>query len=491
MEHLNGNELIEMGYETGPHFKEMLALANTLEENDVPRAQVLEAVDEIYQEYLDAKQAKLDNVVTMRENSDGVEEHVYLDEGANDYEKMNNEAVHKHVNVIRRLPTIVSTAIYPDACPVSPEPGTAPVGTVAATKNAIHPGMHSADICCSMFLTSMDKSTDVGRVMDAIQKVSHFGYGGRKDVEMGHGSDIIKRAQDNRFLASVKMFKAMDSHLGTQGDGNHFFNVGRKESNGDLTFVTHHGSRSPGALLYKEGMRVAEMFRSELAPDVPKGLAWIPYDTMEGEEYWEALQIIRAWTRHNHSTIHQLVMLELGFDPYRDITDQFWNEHNFVFKKDDVFYHAKGSTPVGGDHAHDADVHGRTIIPLNMGEPILIVKNHDENDYGFAPHGAGRYMSRTQYMKSNGGKTPEQMMKEQTSHIDARFYSGKPDLSELPGAYKNAESVERQIVDYKLANIVDRVMPLGSMMAGEQYKPWQDKKNAKKERRKLRKEKRR
>jgi len=29
MEHLNGNELIEMGYETGTHFKEMLTLANT------------------------------------------------------------------------------------------------------------------------------------------------------------------------------------------------------------------------------------------------------------------------------------------------------------------------------------------------------------------------------------------------------------------------------------------------------------------------------
>lgn len=76
-------------------------------------------------------------------------------------------------------------------------------------------------------------------------------------------------------------------------------------------------------------------------------------------------------------------------------------------------------------------------------------------------------------------KTALQIMKEEVSHIDARFYSGDPDMSELPSAYKNAEEVQKQIASYKLANVVDRVLPLGSMMAGNQHKPWLDKKERK------------
>ena len=36
-------------------------------------------------------------------------------------------------------------------------------------------------------------------------------------------------------------------HFGTQGDGNHFFFVGRIASTGETALVTHHGSRKPGA----------------------------------------------------------------------------------------------------------------------------------------------------------------------------------------------------------------------------------------------------
>ena len=30
-----------------------------------------------------------------------------------------------------------------------------PVGGIAVTKNAIHPSMHSADICCSVMMTNL------------------------------------------------------------------------------------------------------------------------------------------------------------------------------------------------------------------------------------------------------------------------------------------------------------------------------------------------
>jgi tRNA-splicing ligase RtcB len=58
--------------------------------------------------------------------------------------------------------------------------------------------------------------------------------------------------------------------------------------------------------------------------------------------------------------------------------------------------------------------------------------------------------------------------------IDARFFCGKADLSELPQAYKNAASVRSQINAYGLGEVIDEVIPYGSIMAGdwESDAPW-------------------
>ena len=50
-----------------------------------------------------------------------------------------------------------------------------------------------------------------------------------------------------------------------------------------------------------------------------------------------------------------------------------------------------------------------------MGEPILIVENHDENKTGFAPHGAGRNMSRSKYLKEIIGNKPTRTNTTRTS----------------------------------------------------------------------------
>jgi RNA-splicing ligase RtcB len=57
-------------------------------------------------------------------------------------------------------------------------------------------------------------------------------------------------------------------------------------------------------------------------------------------------------------------------------------------------------------------------------------------------------------------------MERETKGLDARFFSGEPDVSELPGAYKNAANVRAQIAHYGLAEIVDEVIPYGCIMAG-------------------------
>ena len=105
-----------------------------------------------------------------------------------------------------------------------------------------------------------------------------------------------------------------------------------------------------GTMLFKRGMAVAEKFRQALSPETPEHNAWIPSETREGEIYWRALQLVRAWTKCNHYAIHDLVAERLALKKQ----DRFWNEHNFVFRKPDgIFYHARCWAPEAG-----ADVRG-------------------------------------------------------------------------------------------------------------------------------------
>lgn len=265
-------------------------------------------------------------------------------------------------------------------------------------------------------------------------------------------------------------------HFGTQGDGNHFFYVGRLADSGALALVTHHGSRKPGAMLYKAGMAVANKTRLRLAPEVADFNGWIVADSQEGRDYWDALQTIRAWTKESHFAIHDAVASSLGLH----CADRFWNEHNFVFQRSDgLFYHAKVATPAFKGFA--ADDAGLTLIPLNMAQPILVTEGLDApHGLGFAPHGAGRNLSRTAHIRSRVGRPEADIIAEETAGIDARFFSGIPDISELPSAYKDAAAVRRQIEQFGLARVVATIEPVGSIMAGDWQRdaPWRRNKRA-------------
>jgi RNA-splicing ligase RtcB len=202
---------------------------------------------------------------------------------------------------------------------------------------------------------------------------------------------------------------------------------------------------------------------------------WIPYDTDEGKEYWQALQIVREWTKLNHQCIHEAVAKSVS-DIIPAPWNQFWNEHNFVFKDGDIFYHAKGATPMLDKFVPDSS-EGMRLIPLNMSQPILIAKANDNNNgLGFAPHGAGRNFSRSQHMKrSLVNKSVDELFVEETKGLDIRFHSGKIDISELPSAYKNADNVKYQIQHFNLGYIVDEIVPYGCIMAGQVDQPWRKK----------------
>ena len=147
-----------------------------------------------------------------------------------------------------------------------------------------------------------------------------------------------------------------------------------------------------------------------------------------------------------------------------------------MFKQGDLFYHAKGATPL--NDAFLPDSIGLKLIPLNMSEPVLIVSGETTaGNLGFAPPGAGRNLSRGKHKKTKEHLTTEEVFEAETAGLDVRFFSGEVDITELPSAYKNAATVRAQMEEFGLGRVQDEVMPFGCIMAGDWKKnaPWKKK----------------
>lgn len=440
---ITGKELIALGCKSGKWFPEAIAHINA---NNLSNDEILEYVK------------KFEEAPKIEPHAEALPFHKNI-RAESENENANVDSVFATMDVLMKTPTVINGCVMPDACPTG-ELGQIPVGGVVVAKNAIHPAMHSADICCSVMMTNFGLK-DAKSVLDAAHSITHFGAGGRND----HFNNLLPQELEDKIRGNKYLSKFLHyakTHLGTQGDGNHFLFVGNSSNTNDTCMVTHHGSRGFGANLYKAGMEVAERFRKRYSPKTLPRNAWIPYDTEEGREYWEALQIVREWTKLNHTLIHDKTLEAIN----SKLKLRFWNEHNFVFKEDDLFYHAKGATPLDDKFVPDS-YKGLRLIPLNMSEPVLVVRgNTTENNLGFAPHGAGRDLSRSEHKRRMGAKTDNEIFNEETKGLDVRFYSGVIDISELPSAYKNAANVQAQMQEFGLGEVVDRIMPYGCIMAG-------------------------
>lgn len=457
---ITGHDLHSWGFKSGKHFGALLVRAKELHRLGHPESEIIRELHTMVPAPIPE--------IAMRTNSRPFSFFLNCDaeEGSpdEDAQRDNMLAVIQHMDALMRVPVLRAGAVMPDACPSGSQPGTIPVGGVVSSTE-IHPGMHSADICCSMAITIFKRKDDPKKLLDAVQSVTHFGPGGRKDP-ITPSFTWMQDFESNPYLKGLENFAV--GHFASQGDGNHFAFVGHLKSGGQLCLVTHHGSRGLGAQLYKRGMAVAQKHTAIVAPRVPRHNAWIKGDSDTGRDYWDALQTVRKWTRASHFAIHDMAARATG----NAVIDRFWNEHNFVFQRDDgLFYHAKGATPSFRGFA--ADDTGVTLIPMNCSEPILIAKHKNRSGVeGFAPHGAGRNYSRTYHLKSEG--LDAELASLAKRGLDIRSFCGVPDLSELPSAYKGAAQVRRQIQEYDLAEIVDEILPYGSIMAGdwERDAPW-------------------
>jgi tRNA-splicing ligase RtcB len=336
------------------------------------------------------------------------------------------------------LPVSVRAALMPDA-----HLGYGlPIGGVLATENAVVPYAVGVDIACRMKLTVLDIPVkDLQRKQDwlrkAIEDETRFGIGANFKKRRQHG--VLDRDWSVSPVTKQNKDKAW-AQLGTSGSGNHFVEFGTFALNeavnglepGEyVALLSHSGSRGTGAGVCAHYSKLAKQRHPELPRELAN-LAWLDINSQEGQEYWNAMNLMGEYAAANHACIHRHLAEHLGREVLLDVE----NHHNFAWKethvidgeKRELFVHRKGATPAG------VGVLG--IIPGSMATPGFLVRGKGNADsLNSASHGAGRVMSRTKANKSLNWKDANHFLKER----DVTLISAG--LDEVPMVYKDIHSV--------------------------------------------------
>jgi len=334
------------------------------------------------------------------------------------------------------LPVSVAGALMPDA-----HVGYGlPIGGVLATENAVIPYAVGVDIACRMKMTVLDIPVrDLERKQDrltrAIEAETRFGVGANFKHRREHKvmdadwsvSGVTKQNKDRAW-----------SQLGTSGSGNHFVEFGLftahskindLEAGTYVALLSHSGSRGTGAAVCDHYSKIAFSQFKDL-PNELKRLAWL--DSQEGQEYWNAMELMGRYEAANHACIHRHIAENLGAQVLLDLE----NHHNFAWKEKhvidgverEVIVHRKGATPAG------QGVLG--IIPGSMASPGFVVSGKgNPESLDSASHGAGRAMSRKAANEKFNWKDVNHFLKQQGVTL---ISAG---LDEVPMAYKNIREV--------------------------------------------------
>jgi len=333
------------------------------------------------------------------------------------------------------LPISIRGALMPDAH----QGYGLPIGGVLATDNAIIPYAVGVDIACRMKLSIYDMSPiildqDCGRFEKILKEETRFGLGCFFDKKREH-SVMDEDWTINHIVNGLKD-KAW-SQLGTSGGGNHFVEFGiltLTEFNElglihgtYLALLSHSGSRGVGSTVANYYSKLAIKRHPELPKEL-KHLSYLSLDTYEGQQYWDAMQLMGKYAEGNHACIHKYVAKALGAEVILDIE----NHHNFAWKEKhdgkEVIVHRKGATPAG--------LGTLGIIPGSMATETYVVRGLGNSDsLNSSSHGAGRRMSRTQAKKQFTWSEAKKFIAERGVKL---MSAG---LDEVPMAYKDINEV--------------------------------------------------
>ncbi|MEI6196565.1 MAG: RtcB family protein, partial [Verrucomicrobiota bacterium] len=249
-------------------------------------------------------------------------------------EKLDHEAV-MQMEKACLLPVSVAGALMPDA-----HVGYGlPIGGVLATDNVVIPYAVGVDIACRMKMTVLDiplrdLEEKQDRLTRAIERETRFGIGAHFKERRAH--EVLDADWSVSPITKQNKDKAW-SQLGTSGSGNHFVEFGLFTTHSKINdlepgvyvaLLSHSGSRGTGASVcdHYSKLAVSQM------PDLPselKRLAWLSLASQEGQEYWNAMELMGQYAAANHACIHSHIAEHLGAQVLLDLE----NHHNFAWKE--------------------------------------------------------------------------------------------------------------------------------------------------------------
>lgn len=347
---------------------------------------------------------------------------------------------------VSRLPWVHGVRVMPD---VHLGQG-ATVGSVVAMRRAVSPSAVGVDIGCGMTAVKTDllqsdlpdnlhalrveieeavpvgfncheSAPDVGRL--GLARLAGRGW----DAFWGDFRGLHDGVQDREERAKRQM--------GTLGGGNHFIELTHDDA-GWIWLMLHSGSRNIGKEIAERHIAEAKGLGHNL--DLPdRDLAVFLAGTPQMDAYLRDLYWAQEYATRNRAVMMSLLrgVVQRHF-AVRGRAVRFGDtiscHHNYVAEERydgvDLIVTRKGAIRAGrGDYG---------LIPGSMGTGSYVVRGlGNELGYCSASHGAGRRMSRR---KARRTFTVDDLAA-QTAGVECRKDAGV--LDEIPGAYKDLESV--------------------------------------------------
>ncbi|MGI6543649.1 MAG: RtcB family protein [Limnochordia bacterium] len=327
-----------------------------------------------------------------------------------------------------------------------------PIGCVFATKNVIIPNAVGVDIGCGMaFARSNMRSTDVPKetlrkIVDSIMRSIPTGFEHHRSAQPCAALEdvdfIWSESKINKQLE--KEIAAGRHQIGTLGGGNHFIEIQRDETD-TVCIMVHSGSRNFGYKIANAYNKLAKELNQKWHSQVPPqwGLAFLPTDSAEGQDYLAWMQLALAFAQENRARMMAVIKEVIAvYYPNTSYDLEVNAHHNYAALEnhygEKVWVHRKGAIL--------ARKGVKGIIPGSMGSPSYIVEGLGESlSFHSSSHGAGRRMGRKEALQRiPAHQTIEDLQK-------AGIVLGKrmrKDISEeARWAYKDIDAVIKQQQD--------------------------------------------
>jgi tRNA-splicing ligase RtcB len=318
------------------------------------------------------------------------------------------------------------------------------------------------------------------------------GYAWDEDLDMIESNGKIEGADPD--VLSERAMKRGMPQLGTLGSGNHYLEVQYIPEDGifdkdlasalglevgQVCMMIHTGSRGFGHQIATDYLRKFDKTMRKYNITVPdRDLAYAPFNTPEGQEYFSAMncainyafanrQVILHFVREAFMRIFDKTAKSMGMELIYDVAHNTAKLEEYDGKK--LIVHRKGSTRSFGPG-------NKEIPPIyqETGQPVIIggsmetgsyllagTKEAEKETFGSTAHGSGRTMSRGAAKRKVHGKDLEKRMLEKGIYIRSASYAG---LAEEAGlAYKDVDDVCEAVDLAGISKRVVKLKPIGNI----------------------------